>query len=146
MKIARNLLISSVLSTLLLASSVAASGCVVHGRTHTRARVAVRSEPPPPRAVYVEPRSGYVWVEGRWVWDDYGSEWVWYDGYWIQDRPGYYYVAGRWDLRGSRYVWVQPRWVSRADRNVTVRVTDHSRPTKVRIRENSGRRVPNRPR
>ena len=147
MSIARKLFSSSTLALALVAATatVGATGCFARTSGTYRARVVVRSEPPPPRVAYIEPRSGYVWVDGRWVWDDYGREWVWYDGYWVPEQPGYYYVAGRWDLRGDRYIWVQPRWVSRADRSVQIRVNDHSRPTKVRIRENTGKRVPARP-
>jgi hypothetical protein len=149
MNIVKKLLSPSALAAVLLcaglaATSVTQTACV--GRVGYRGAVVVRSEPPPPRRVYVEPRAGYVWIDGRWVWDDYSAEWVWYDGYWVPEQRGYYYVAGRWDYRGDRYVWVQPRWVSRADANVQIRVHDHSRPTKVRIRANSGHRVPGPPR
>ena len=144
MSIAKKLLSTSTLAILLGCSGLAmTSGCTAHGQY--RGTMVVRSEPPPPRSVYVEPRSGYVWVDGRWVWDDYSAEWVWYDGYWVPEQPGYYYVAGRWDLRGGTYVWLHPRWVSRADNRTVIRVTDHSRPTQVRIRHNSGQRVPARP-
>ena len=145
MRIAKNLLTSSTLAILLACTAASAgSGCVAHGRARYSGAVVVRSEPPPPRTYYVEPRSGYVWVDGRWVFNDYSGEWVWYDGYWVQDRPGYVYVAGRWDRRHDRYVYVHPRWVSRSNSRAVIRVTDHARPTKVRIRESTGQRVPGR--
>jgi hypothetical protein len=143
MSIVKKLMSQSTLALALAVASAGAAttaGCMAHGQYG--GALVVRSEPPPPRSTYVEPRPGYVWVDGRWGWDDYSNEWVWYDGYWVEDRPGYYYVAGRWENRGDRYVWTHPRWVNRTNASVQMRVTDHSRPTRVRIRENTGRRIP----
>ncbi len=36
------------------------------------------------------PGSDYVWVEGRWVWDDYYRRDVWVEGYWmLREREHY---------------------------------------------------------
>jgi hypothetical protein len=140
----KKLLSQTTLAAVLACSSLAVGpGCVARGGY--RGTLVARSEPPPPRSVVVEERPGYVWVDGRWNWDDGAGEWVWYDGYYEPQRPGYYYESGRWDHRGEGYVYVQPRWVNRSNPRAYVRVNDHSRPTQVRIRSNSGGRVPARP-
>jgi WXXGXW repeat (2 copies) len=51
-----------------------------------------------PRYGYAEPRRppcpgpDYVWVEGRWVWDNYYRRDVWVEGYWYL-QPREYYCA-----------------------------------------------------
>ncbi|MEZ0167635.1 hypothetical protein [Microvirga sp. TS319] len=45
--------------------------------------------PPPPRRRperRPRPRSGFVWVPGRWVWSARRGRWVWRDGYWRRRR------------------------------------------------------------
>src|SRR5262245_26478203 len=117
--------------------------CVGSGTYH--GTLVARSEPPPPRYEAYDPRPGYVWVDGHWAWDDYATEWVWYDGYYEPMRPGYVYVRGRWDRGGDGYVYSRPRWQSRTNAQVQVNVRDHSRPSKVRIRQNTGGHVPQKP-
>ena len=142
---AKNLLSRSLFAVVLAGSSLAlAGGCVATGRYH--AGVAVASEPPPPRYETYDPRPGYVWVDGRWDWDSGADEWVWYDGYYEPERTGYVYVRGNWVNHGDRYIYERPRWQSRANAHVVVNVSDHSRASKVRIRQNTGGRVPARPR
>ena len=34
--------------------------------------------------------TNYVWVEGRWVWDDYYRRDVWVEGYWMLREREYY--------------------------------------------------------
>lgn len=89
-----------------LASVPVLSGCT--GSTYGTARLVVATPPPPPRAVYVQPRAGYVWVPGRWM--RYDNQWVWREGYWMRARPGYVYVPGRWERRGDQYYWIDARW------------------------------------
>ena len=139
---AKKKLTGSVLAALLAGSSVALTGgCMATGHGTLYAR----SEPPPPRYETVEARPGYVWVDGRWDWDDGAGEWVWYDGYYEPERTGYVYVRGSWEHRGDRYVYSRPRWQSRSNARAVIHVEDHSRPTRVRIRANSGGHVPARP-
>ncbi|WP_414474429.1 hypothetical protein [Microvirga sp. M2] len=45
--------------------------------------------PPPPRRRperRPRPRSGFVWVPGRWVWSARRGRWVWSDGHWRRRR------------------------------------------------------------
>ncbi|HUJ58710.1 MAG TPA: hypothetical protein VLX92_09465 [Kofleriaceae bacterium] len=104
------------LSSLALAGSLAAAsgGCVVEGRARVAEPVAVvevDQEPPPPRAVVVETRPGFVYIGGRWNW--VGGRWVWIDGRYERERPGYLYEQGRWEVRGNRHVWIEGRWRAR---------------------------------
>lgn len=99
---------------------VGSSGCVVraHGRVRSTAvvesepAVVVVEDPPPPRHVRVEPRSGYVFIQGHW--DRRGNQWQWVDGHWERERANAYYQPGRWQRhRGRGHVWVEGRWVVR---------------------------------
>jgi hypothetical protein len=105
----------------------AVSGCVVRTRGHVRVRpavvvvdpapvgvVVVQSEPPPPRYVQVQPRSGFFWVQGRWDWR--GNQWIWIDGHWeraphVSPRP---VAAPQQRLRVDRRALVRARALSRA--------------------------------
>ena len=44
--------------------------------------------PPPPRRRErrPRPRSGFVWVPGRWVWSRRRGRWVWVSGHWVRRR------------------------------------------------------------
>ncbi len=99
-----------------------ASACTVHsqGRVHARGAVVVENdpavvvveEPPPPRYVRVDPRPGYIFIQGRWV--RHGNNWRWNDGHWERERANAYYRPGRWERRHNRgHVWVEGRWVVR---------------------------------
>jgi len=101
------------LSSLLLATTLfgTAGGCVVEARGHVAAPVAVvevDEEPPPPRAVVVETRPGYLFIQGRWI--RRGGRWEWSDGHWERQRSGYVWEPGRWERRGNRHVWIEGSW------------------------------------
>lgn len=70
------------------------------------------SAPPPSRAVSPPPRTGFVWITGRWDWRL--GNWVWIDGHWERERANRQWVAGRWELRGNRWMWIDGRWEARA--------------------------------
>lgn len=96
----------------LVAATVAGSaGCVVRAHGHVGVPVAVvevDEEPPPPRAVVMESRPGFIFIQGRWTRG--GNQWVWRDGYWERERNGYMWEDGRWERRGRGHVWVEGRW------------------------------------
>lgn len=113
------------------------TACMVHGSggayvtaSAPVAVIEVESEPPPPRRVYVAPRAGHIWIEGRWDWR--GGQWVWRDGYWERERVGYVYAPGRWERRGRRHVWIEGRWNAGAHGNAHQRVDRHERRDRVR--------------
>ena len=104
-------MLKNTLGSLALAASLV--GCVVsaHGRVVAPAPVAVvevDEEPPPPRAVVMDSRPGFIFIEGRWVHN--GGRWVWRDGYYERERVGYSWDQGRWERRGNRHVWVDGHW------------------------------------
>jgi hypothetical protein len=107
-----------------LAAAIAASagGCMVTARGHIAAPVAVvevDEAPPPPRAVVVETRPGFIFIQGHWSRN--GGRWEWRDGYWERERSGYVWDEGRWETRGRGHVWVEGRWRATA----TPAVRDH---------------------
>ena len=100
-------------SLAIAASLLTVGGCVVRGSAGVRvaepvAVVEVEEEPPPPRAVVIETRPGFVFIEGRWARN--GGRWVWRDGYYERERVGYSWNQGRWETRGRRHVWVEGGW------------------------------------
>jgi len=127
------MLLRNAFGSLALAASLATSGgCIVRGSAHIAEPVAiveVDEEPPPPRAVVVETRPGFIFVQGRW--SRSGRNWVWVDGRWERERAGYIYDPGRWETRGRGHVWVEGNW--RAGGGANVR--DHRREEREERRE-----------
>jgi hypothetical protein len=62
--------------------------------------------PPAPQVeVMPEPRPGYVWAPGYWVWE--GGRHAWVPGRWMGERRGCFWVPERWvEYRGPR----GPHW------------------------------------
>lgn len=73
--------------SLLVASAFLISEDIMAQRIEVRIggghRYAALSRPPCPGP-------DYVWVEGRWVWDDYYRREIWIDGYWMLREREYY--------------------------------------------------------
>lgn len=99
--------------TLATAAALAVPSCVVtaRGRITAGSSVAYR-EPPPPQA---EPeagtqRAGYIFVRGRWVWNN--NQWTWSAGRWERTRANYTWSDGRWEQRGSQWHWIDGQWVA----------------------------------
>ncbi len=65
--------------------------------------------PPPVRVEsYGNPRTGFIWVAGRWNWIN--NNWTWVDGHWERERANMQWYPGRWELQGNYYVWIDGRW------------------------------------
>ncbi len=100
----------------------AAPSCTVRARA--RPAYVVDVAPPAPRRVYVQPRRGYVWIDG--YWQRIGGRWVWQDGYWERERRGQVWAPGVWIDVGGRYEWRPGRWERRDRRDrPRPRVRDH---------------------
>lgn len=91
----------------LVAASVPACVFTASGRVHTSGTLVVTEAPPQPQDEVVTPRSGYIWVHGRWDWQ---GHWVWVGGHWERERAGSEWADGRWEQRGNQWVWVEGEW------------------------------------
>jgi hypothetical protein len=136
--------LKNTLGTLLLASLLALplAGCLVRGSGHAHfggpvAVVEVQEAPPPPRYVTVAPRPGFIYIQGRW--DRRGSRWVWRDGHYERQRAGYTWQQGRWERRGRGHVWVGGRWNAGGRARPAVRHDRRHRGPTVRDHRDRGR-------
>jgi hypothetical protein len=67
------------------------------------------SAPPAPQTEnYGPPRAGFVWIRGRWDWQN--GNWAWLAGHWERERANYRWADGRWELRGNQWVWIDGSW------------------------------------
>jgi alpha-tubulin suppressor-like RCC1 family protein len=63
---------------------LAMAGCVVAGTGVATTTASGPTEPaPPPRSELVEPRPGFVFIAGQWIWQ---GQWVWIAGHWERER------------------------------------------------------------
>src|SRR5574341_99393 len=90
---------------------VGASFAAASSATLAGVDVSIMIGVPPPVAVIETvppPRIGYVYAPGYWAWD--GHRHVWVRGRTIVERPGYTWVADRWETVGGRYRFVPGYW------------------------------------
>ena len=66
--------------------------------------------PPPPPVQEAVPQvpAGFFWIPGYWYWD--GHRHLWADGHLERSRPGYRWVAPRWDNHGQYHHYEPGRW------------------------------------
>jgi len=64
---------------------------------------------PPPRLEVVQPRRGFVWVEGGFTWRD--GRYVALPGHWERERHGYRWQVGRWEPETDHYEWTPGGWI-----------------------------------
>jgi hypothetical protein len=105
------MMLRNTLFGLALAGSL--GGCLVSGEAEVQgpapvATVEVEQEPPPPQQEVVVVRPGFVWVAGRYNWN--GARYVWMPGHHERERVGYAWAPGRWERRGRRHVWIEGGW------------------------------------
>lgn len=96
------------MKSILLGILLLSAGCVVTARGTVRGGMYVTEAPPPPRVESYSPRPGYVWVQGRWVWN---RRWVWKAGHWERERHGRTWQQGSWQQQNNQWVWVEGQWV-----------------------------------
>jgi hypothetical protein len=68
------------------------------------------------RTVVVEPRAGWIWVQGRWRWNLNRQEWVWKPGHWVRERANFAYIPGRWEINQGRHRYFAGHWRPRQTR------------------------------
>ena len=79
----------------------------------TSAQVIVAVKPVRPAVVVAKPakvRTGYIWVDGHWRYNQRQARYVWVKGTWIRAKRNHRYVAGHWVSTRSGYKWVPGRW------------------------------------
>lgn len=102
-------------------AAVLTSGCLWTARARvqpvdvyysTSSEVYVSEPMPAPRVEVVHAvarPSGLVWVGGYWQWG--GGGYVWAPGRWARpSRPGYVWLAPRYERRQDRHVYIQGQW------------------------------------
>ena len=92
---------------LLAGASLLAAASAAQARVDVSVVIGV----PPPVAVIEAappPRVGYVYAPGYWGWN--GERHVWIRGRTIIERPGYTWVADRWEPAGGSYRFVPGYW------------------------------------
>jgi hypothetical protein len=65
--------------------------------------------PPPPRTESAAMKPGFVWVAGRWDWRD--DKWAWVDGHYERERAHKKWREARWEQRDGAYALVDGDWV-----------------------------------
>jgi len=68
-----------------------------------------RGSPPPPPVERVEPRKGFVWIDGNYEWRD--GRYVWMGGHYEPERAGRRWHGGHWDWQRDHYVWIRGNWI-----------------------------------
>jgi len=120
--------------TVVAATVVLFSGCVVSRARPARSVTVVETAPPPQRVVVVRdppgpgntvvivkdapppPRREVVVERSR-----PSTRHVWIGGYWRHDGRAYIWAPGRWELPPrARVIWVKPRWELRGGTYVFV--------------------------
>ncbi len=102
------------IASALISITLVGTACVSSPEPRASARVVIgiRGEPPPPRVVVVpSPRRGYIYSPGHWQWR--GKRYVWVEGRYVKERRGYDWVADRYDRRGDDWVLIRGHWVRR---------------------------------
>jgi hypothetical protein len=65
--------------------------------------------PPPNQEEAMPPAHlGQIWDAGHWDWN--GHEYVWRRGSWRDAKPGFHWVADRWEQSGTQWRHVQGHW------------------------------------
>jgi len=98
---------------LLALGLVAPAGCAAHatGTVMTSGSEVYVEPPEPQEEKQVTERPGYFWIHGRWEWG--ANQWSWLNGHWEKERDGQGWDPGHWDKHGNAWHWTEGRWVPR---------------------------------
>ncbi len=92
--------------SLVLLAGMSLAGCASRGNYYYS-----RTPPPPYRTEFrgVAPRSGMVWMNGYWGWQNRNYAWV--PGRWATPPRGRtVWIAPRWENRAGQYRFNNGRW------------------------------------
>jgi len=109
------------LGLVLVAGSMAVTGCVVRETRYHPARavvveqpvgaeIVVQEAPPAPivETISVCPGPAFLWVPGAWVWE---GRWVWARGHWARHpRAHAVWVPHRYEYRNGAHVFIRGGW------------------------------------
>jgi hypothetical protein len=87
------------------------------GGCATSSGIRMQAPPPAPPPAQVQPKPGFVYVQGHWQRqeDQATDKWQWSEGYWVPSRPGYAWVDGQWIDAGGYWKWQRGHWVAQSD-------------------------------
>jgi hypothetical protein len=85
------------------------------GGCASSAGIRLQAPPPAPPPAQVQPRPGFVYVQGHWQAQPGTERSEWRDGSWVPARPGYAWVDGRWIDAGGYWKWQSGHWVAQSD-------------------------------
>ena len=71
--------------------------------------------PPAPQAEPTIERPGYFWVKGRWEWHPAASQWNWLYGHWEKQRADQTWEPGHWDQHAGVWRWTEGHWRAKAE-------------------------------
>ena len=69
-------------------------------------------------------KSGYIWIRGKWDWDNQNDQWQWVPGHWERARAKFTWTDGHWEAQGDVWVWVDGSWNANPE-EPRVKVKDH---------------------
>lgn len=78
---------------------------------------AVPVQPPPPQIEVVgeAPKAGYIWIPGRWEWNE---DWTWMSGQWTaKPDSATEWSPGHWARRDQGWIWIRGYWRTASAQN-----------------------------
>jgi hypothetical protein len=83
---------------------------VPHSTPRPPKQTPITEAPPPPQVEVVgtAPNPDYVWIPGRWEWQD---GWTWMSGFWATaPHPQAEWIPGRWVKKRRGWIWIRGYW------------------------------------
>lgn len=87
---------------------------IMNGITQTQAQVTVKIKPVQPKIIVQKPaqtKTGHIWIDGHWYWDQPTHQYRWTKGDWVVARKGQKWLSGYWvDVPDRGHKWVPGHW------------------------------------
>lgn len=55
-------------------------------------------------------RTGYIWVDGYWKWNNRYRKYVWINGRTIKNKKNKVWIQGHWSKNGGGYFYARGYW------------------------------------